>query len=138
MLIPTYPIDTARRFAHHALSALFQSARAESTTCSERKSYAMYEQTPYEPFYDFPCSPTFRAYEAEITHGEVVASQMYPHYQKEAVELSRAEETHPAQGNGLRNIQSELFRLKAQMTQQSNKLESHLETSRNWVRRDRL
>ena len=138
MLIPTYPIDTARRFAHHALSALFQSARAESTTCSERKSYAMYEQTPYEPFYDFPCSPTFRAYEAEITHGEVVASQMYPRYQKEALEATRAVEASSDQGNGLRNIQTELSHIKARLDNQANKLENHLEASRNWVRRDRL
>jgi len=98
----------------------------------------MPEQTPYEPFFDFPCSPTFRAYEAEITHGEVVASQMYPRYQKEAVQPLRTEETLPVQRDGLRNIQAELSHIKARLDNQANKLETHLEASRNWVRRDRL
>lgn len=138
MLILTYQKDTARRLIPHALSVLLLSARAENMTYFERENYAMREQTPYEPFYDFPCSPTFRAYEAEITHGEVTASQMYPRYQNEAVQPSRAEETHLPQGNGLRNIQSELSHIKARLDHQSNKLENHLEASRNWVRRDRL
>ena len=138
MQIITCTRNMAGGYLRHALPVRLQSARDRNMTYSGRESYAMHEQSPYEPFFDFPCSPTFRAYEAEITHGEVVASQMYPRYQKEALEATRAVEASSDQGNGLRNIQTELSHIKARLDNQANKLENHLEASRNWVRRDRL
>ncbi|WP_059280108.1 hypothetical protein [Dehalococcoides mccartyi] len=97
-----------------------------------------------ETWFDFPCSNTFRGYEAEINYGPGMAEHMCPRtdYRQAEMETPRASELPsrlpPAGSNGLRNIQGELNQIKMQLAQQSNKLENHLEASRNYVRRDRL